>query len=533
MYEPPRRSLQEDSAPTDWSYVQSVEEGLRKRQAQNMRDRKEPRDHHRTDPYGVQSVDHPSVARSVLPAVNENSPFLIPENMRRTAAASREPEAAVSAPSAQPARQNEVPVQTAPGFAPEAGQAAEPAKQPRRRRAQIVSEDGSRFEKPAELQIPEWLRVAQQNATPESVRRPPAPRVQAAPPLEENRQYPRYGQASRTSNAPIRQADMYAAAGYPPELLEAQRKLDERQELEQLRKHHGAMAAARKEEEPQPQQQPSAAAASSYPPPRRDLSPEEAAARMQAIKHYNAAGSRRAADRPAQRSAYMAAVEQSAYLAEPGEERPRIRIPWLGVLAFAAVLATVLLWVGQLQNDQKLEKVYLARAQAQQRVADEHPYEYRELIEAQAEQYNLHPAFVAAIVLNESSFRPGVKSSADAMGLMQIRPDTGEYINRALDLPGYNHEMLYDPDTNIRFGCYYLGEMSQRFGGDPVLVAAAYNAGPTNVQNWLNNSTYSADRRTIPIENIPFGDTQTYARRVLRDYAAYKRLYYENPEAGL
>ncbi len=511
MYEPPRRSLQEDSAPTDWSYVQSVEEGLRKRQAQNMRGRQDPPDRHRAVPYGVQSADDPVVARSVSPAVDENSPFLIPENARRTTAVSRE--------SAVPA----------PGFAPEAGQSSPAPKPERRRRAQIVTDDGSRFEKPAELQIPEWLRVAQQNATPESVRRPPAPRVQAAPPVEENRQQSRYNQPARDPRTPMRQADVYAAAGYPPELLEAQRKLDEKAELEMLRRHRGAQAADRKEE---PVRQ-TAAGPRSYPPPRRDLSPEEAAARMQAIKQYNAAASRKAAIQNERPSPYTAVQAQSAYITEAGEERPRIRIPWLGMLAFAAVLATVLLWVNQLQTGRELEKVYQARAQAQQRVADEHPYEYRELIEAQAEQYNLHPAFVAAIVLNESSFRPGVKSNADAMGLMQIRPDTGEYINRALNLPGYNPDMLYDPETNIRFGCYYLGEMSERFGGDPVLVAAAYNAGPTNVQNWLNNSTYSADRRTIPIENIPFGDTQTYARRVLRDYAAYKRLYYENPEAGL
>jgi soluble lytic murein transglycosylase len=193
-------------------------------------------------------------------------------------------------------------------------------------------------------------------------------------------------------------------------------------------------------------------------------------------------------------------------------------------------LLSVFLWLNRLDTGKQLEAVYQARAAAEQQVVNEHPYQFRELIEIQAEQNNLHPAFVASIVLNESSFRPGVKSHVDAMGLMQIRPDTGEYINRALDIPGYNHDMLYDPETNIRFGCYYLGELSRRFGGDPVLVAAAYNAGPTNVQNWLNNSTYSSDRRTIPIENIPFGDTQTYARRVMRDYAAYKRLYYEIPE---
>ena len=303
-----------------------------------------------------------------------------------------------------------------------------------------------------------------------------------------------------------------------------------------LRKRRGAMTVL--PDQPPAQQ---GSAAQSYPPARnafpqrRVLTPEETAVRTQAVQQY---GVQSAANQPPLRNAqpvwqapYGMAANDQPYAVEEAEEQPQIRIPWLGIVTSLLVLLAVFMWINRLNTGKELEKVYQARAAAQQQVVDEHPYQYRELIEAQAEQYNLHPAFVASIVLNESSFRPHVKSGAEAMGLMQIRPDTGEYINRALDLPGYHHDMLYDPETNIRFGCYYLGELSERFGGDPVLVAAAYNAGPTNVQNWLNNSTYSSDRRTLPIENIPYGDTQTYARRVLRDFAAYKRLYYEIPEA--
>lgn len=526
--EPPRRSFEEDTAPTDWSYVQSVEEGLRKRQAQNIGDRSEPRIRHRAEP--TQHAGEQAVTRSVLPAAGEDSPFILPTRAGRQGAAP-----------AAPLHSSDGPGAAKPDFAPMAPQAASASDAPQptrtRRRAQTVTEDVPQVEKPAEIQMPEWLRVAQQNTTPDSVRRPPAPRVQVAPPQEEPNGRPQYGRRSQPQQAPMRQADIYAAAGYPLELLAEQQRLDALQEAQMLRKRRGAMSVA---PESQPQRQ---ATANSYPPPRnampqrRALTPAEEAARNRAVQQYAPMGNTAAhrpspATHPAWQNPYGPAINEQPYgIEEETEEGPHIRIPWLGILTSVLVLLAVFLWINRLNTGKELEKVYQARAAAQQQVVDEHPYHYRELIEAQAEQYNLHPAFVASIVLNESSFRPGVKSSADAMGLMQIRPDTGEYINRALDIPSYNHDMLYDPETNIRFGCYYLGELSERFGGDPVLVAAAYNAGPTNVQNWLNNSQYSSDRRTLPIENIPYGDTQTYARRVLRDYAAYKRLYYEHTEA--
>ncbi len=509
--EPQRRSLQEDSVPTDWSYVKTVEEGLRQRQAQNIgENRQEPRIRHRAEPTPVQPSGTPEVARSVSPAVSGDSPFILPEHAIRHSAAQEE---------IQP---------TEPAAAQPAATPSAPAQQKPRRRAQIVTEDGSQFDKPATPQVPEWYRVAQQNVTPDSVRKPPAPRVQAPPVQEEQpAMHPLIGYGTRAQQQkPLRQADIYAAAGYPPELLEEQRRLDALEEVEQLRKRRGAMSVLPESNTKAPQQ-----SGYSYPlprsqqPQRRPLTDAEQAARARAMERYAA---------PLRPGSTGMDTPYTVTAEEPTpEDEARPRFPWLGAVVAILLLASVFLWLNRISTGKELEKVYTARAQAAQQVVDEHPYHYRELIEAQAEQYNLHPAFVASIVLNESSFRPGVKSSADAMGLMQIRPDTGTYISRGLDVHDYSHDMLYDPEVNIRFGCYYLGELSQRFGGDPVLVAAAYNAGPTNVQNWLNNSLYSADKRTIPIDNIPYGDTQTYARRVLRDFAAYKRLYYETPEGEL
>ena len=79
----------------------------------------------------------------------------------------------------------------------------------------------------------------------------------------------------------------------------------------------------------------------------------------------------------------------------------------------------------------------------------------------------------------------------------------------------------------MTFGCYYLGKLSQRFRGDPLLVAMAYHAGGNQVQNWLNTSLYSTDGLTIVLDNQPDGPTKQYAIRVKRDFAIYRRLYYD------
>lgn len=151
---------------------------------------------------------------------------------------------------------------------------------------------------------------------------------------------------------------------------------------------------------------------------------------------------------------------------------------------------------------------------------------YQALIECYATQYNLQPAFVAAIIRNESSFRTDAESSVGARGLMQLMPDTAEWIAGKLDDDSYSFDNMYDAETNIRYGCWYLNYLSRLFRGDAVLVSSAYHAGQTTVTRWLSDKSISSDGLTIPVESLPDGPTKQYAGRVTTSYGIYQTLLY-------
>ena len=139
---------------------------------------------------------------------------------------------------------------------------------------------------------------------------------------------------------------------------------------------------------------------------------------------------------------------------------------------------------------------------------------YQPLIERYAAEYNLRPAFVAAIIRNESSFRTDAESSVGARGLMQLMPDTAEWIAGKIGDSNYSFDHLYDAETNIRYGCWYLNYLSKLFRGDAVLVSSAYHAGQTTVTRWLSDKGISSDGVTIPVDKLPDGPTKQYAGRV-------------------
>ena len=151
---------------------------------------------------------------------------------------------------------------------------------------------------------------------------------------------------------------------------------------------------------------------------------------------------------------------------------------------------------------------------------------YREQIVREAQQYGLRPAFVAAIILNESSYDPSAVSSVGARGLMQLLPDTGRWVAGKLGIRDYTDDLLFDAETNLRLGVWYLDFLSDRYGGDPVLVACAYHAGHGNVDTWLTR--YSRDGRTLSLEEIPMENTRSYARKVVDSYAIYLENYYQD-----
>ena len=156
---------------------------------------------------------------------------------------------------------------------------------------------------------------------------------------------------------------------------------------------------------------------------------------------------------------------------------------------------------------------------------------YQSLIERYAAEYNLRPAFVAAIIRNESSFRTDAESSVGARGLMQLMPDTAEWIAGKIGDSNYSFDHLYDAETNIRYGCWYLNYLSKLFRGDAVLVSSAYHAGQTTVTRWLSDKGISSDGVTIPVDKLPDGPTKQYAGRVTTSYGIYEALLYPNESA--
>jgi soluble lytic murein transglycosylase len=142
-----------------------------------------------------------------------------------------------------------------------------------------------------------------------------------------------------------------------------------------------------------------------------------------------------------------------------------------------------------------------------------HPLRYREALCAQARLNHLSPSLVAALVLHESSYDPSARSRVGAVGLMQLMPETARDLGGGAD--------LLDPDTNLRLGTRYLGQMRDRFGDSPIDYLAAYNAGPENVAHW--QAEHCTDHLTL--EQIPFGETRRYVRSVLACQTCYQGLY--------
>lgn len=148
---------------------------------------------------------------------------------------------------------------------------------------------------------------------------------------------------------------------------------------------------------------------------------------------------------------------------------------------------------------------------------------YADEIKKSADEFALDRYLVAAVIHCESRNVKDARSYRGAIGLMQIMPQTGEWIAEKLGIENYTEAMLLEPDHNIRFGCWYLKYLSDRYGdGDIDKVLAAYNAGPGNVEKWLNSEEYSQEGR---LTSIPFKETENYVEKV--GYAArkYEELY--------
>lgn len=154
----------------------------------------------------------------------------------------------------------------------------------------------------------------------------------------------------------------------------------------------------------------------------------------------------------------------------------------------------------------------------------QYPLRYKELICENAERFALEPWHVAAVVRCESSFRATATSNVGAMGLMQIMPETGEWLAGKFDEEEiFKEAMLYEPETNLKYGCWFLQWLMNRYEGDRTLATAAFHAGHRTVDEWLEDPSVSPDGKSL--QNIPYSSTRTYVERVLKACEKYQELY--------
>lgn len=151
-----------------------------------------------------------------------------------------------------------------------------------------------------------------------------------------------------------------------------------------------------------------------------------------------------------------------------------------------------------------------------------YPIAYDDLVIPESQANDLDPLLVFALIRQESLFQSYATSFAAAQGLMQIIPDTGDWIATQLAWPNYQNSDLYRPYLNVRFGTYYLRWVLDFVDQVPYAALAGYNGGPGNARNWLDSSGEDLDRF---VETVAFDESRTYVRRIYQQYDIYRYLY--------
>ena len=151
------------------------------------------------------------------------------------------------------------------------------------------------------------------------------------------------------------------------------------------------------------------------------------------------------------------------------------------------------------------------------------PFPYQDQILQYARQEKINPLLVISVMRKESTFDPDIDSIVGAVGLMQLVPPTASWVAEQIQLADYS---LTNPEDNIRLGSWYLSHNHHRYDNNSLLAIASYNAGTSNVNDWLNR--FDINNRDRFVEQIPFPETKDYVEGVFGNYWNYLRLY--NPE---
>ena len=148
-----------------------------------------------------------------------------------------------------------------------------------------------------------------------------------------------------------------------------------------------------------------------------------------------------------------------------------------------------------------------------------YPLRYEQIVVGHAENYDLEPHLLAAVIYQESKFDADAVSSSGAVGLMQLLPETAQGIADRTGGTGWHERDLVDPELNVRYGSWYLRHLLDKYD-DEELALAAYNAGQANVDRWRDQGV-----------GIQFEETRHYVERVQKLKGIYARAY--RSELGL
>lgn len=155
-------------------------------------------------------------------------------------------------------------------------------------------------------------------------------------------------------------------------------------------------------------------------------------------------------------------------------------------------------------------------------IRETHPIKYQTYVEKYSREFNVNRYLVYSVIKTESGFRPDAVSNVGARGLMQIMEDTFEWIKFKLGDEDTVYYDMYDPETNIRYGCFLLGYLCDEFGNIETAMAA-YHAGRGCVNEWLEDRSISSDG--VHLDVIPIADTAHYVNKITKAMDNYLRLY--------
>ncbi|MDD9265813.1 lytic transglycosylase domain-containing protein [Paenibacillus sp. GCM10023248] len=157
-----------------------------------------------------------------------------------------------------------------------------------------------------------------------------------------------------------------------------------------------------------------------------------------------------------------------------------------------------------------------------------YPIYFQQEIKQSAAKHNIDPFLIAAIIRVETNYKYHLESSKGALGLMQLMPDTAEWIVESTNLGPHTQADLLKAEVNINLGSWYLSWLTRHYNGNLIYAIAAYNAGQGNVNKWKQNEIWDGTQEHI--DQIPFGETRHYVQRVIYYYEKYTKLYSEQWE---